>query len=65
VRTAHEIDPEMGVRVAPPLYNTGMMRETEMTNTNTLPSWDEIFTNLALEIASYDATLARLNELNQ
>jgi hypothetical protein len=36
-----------------------------MTNTNTLPTWDEIFANLAQEIADYDATLARLNELNK
>ena len=41
------------------------MKETEMTNTNTLPDWDTIMTNIALEIASYDATLARLNDLNQ
>ena len=40
------------------------MKETKMNN-NSLPTWDEIFTNLAQEIASYDATLATLNELNK
>jgi hypothetical protein len=56
--------PKTPPNVSPPLYNTGMMKETKMNNTNTIPSWDEIFTNLAQEIASYDATLALLNELN-
>jgi len=42
-----------------------MMKETKMNNTNTLPEWDEIFANLAQEIASYDATLATLDELNK
>lgn len=39
-----------------------------MTNTNTLPSWDEIFTNLDafIEDRSIDETLARINDaLNQ
>lgn len=37
----------------------------DMTNTNTIPDWDTIFANLANEIAAYDETLARLNDLNQ
>jgi hypothetical protein len=41
-----------------------MMKETKMNN-NSLPTWDEIHANLAQEIASYDATLALLNELNK
>jgi hypothetical protein len=56
--------PKKGVNVVPPVYNRGMMKETKMNN-NSLPTWDEIFTNLAQEIASYDATLATLNELNK
>ena len=59
--------PEMPLNVSPLRYNTPMSNGVEMTNTNTntLPTWDEIFTNLAKEIASYDATLTVLNELNQ
>jgi hypothetical protein len=57
--------PKKGLNVSPPLYNRGMMKETKMNNTNTLPEWDEIFANLAQEIASYDATLATLDELNK
>lgn len=36
-----------------------------MTNSNTTPDWETIFANLAEEIAAYDETLARLNDLNQ
>jgi hypothetical protein len=34
-----------------------------MENENTLPTWEEIFANIAKEIANYDATLSRINEL--
>jgi hypothetical protein len=57
--------PKTPPNVSPPLYNTGMMKETQMNNNNTLPTWDEIFANIAREIADYDATLAQLNELNK
>jgi len=56
--------PKNPLNVTPPQYNRGMMKETKMNN-NTLPTWDEIHANLAQEIASYDATLALLNELNK
>lgn len=34
-----------------------------MDNTNTLPTWDEIFANLADEVARYDENIRRLNDL--
>ena len=64
MRTPH-ILAKIVANVVPPWYNTLMRNGVEMTNTNTIPSWDEIHANLAQEIAAYDATLAVLNELNQ
>jgi len=34
-----------------------------MTNDNTLPTWDEIFANLADEVARYDENIRRLDAL--
>lgn len=39
-----------------------MSNGVEMTNTNTLPSWDEIFTNLAVEVESYATTPYAINQ---
>lgn len=34
-----------------------------MTNTDSLPTWDEIFANLADEVERYDENIRRLNAL--
>ena len=54
--------PEMPLNVSPLRYNTPMSNGVEMTNTNTLPTWDEIFANLAKEIASYATTPYAINQ---
>lgn len=34
-----------------------------MDNTDTLPTWDEIFANLADEVARYEANIRWMNEI--
>ena len=34
-----------------------------MTNDNNLPTWDEIFANLADEVARYEANIRLMNDL--